>query len=366
MIAIARKNLLHDKAKFIVSVGGVALSTLLVLALLGLYFGIIQQSKDIPLTSGANYWVTERGLTNLFNSASFLPAGMTGRLATIPGVKDVAAVINRTTTVQINGRNATAAVVGYDTKTGIGKAGKPYKGATTVAWHEAIIDRAMAKKYGVDIGGSLAINGTSFKIVGLTTQTNALEFQYVFISYHDAAEALQQPAVNYYMVNLSVPASRVEPDIKRVLPTVELQTKENIAQGNANVVSDSFLPIISLMVFIGLAVGTTVIGLTIYTATAERAKEYGILKAVGVTDGKLFGIVQRQTLLASVLGFAVGVGLYALVQYATFYVVPTVGFSLPGQYFAVVFGLTLLTGILAALIPLRKLNRIDPAEAFTS
>lgn len=366
MIAVARKNLLHDRAKFVVSVGGVALSTLLIIALLGVYFGIIQQARGIPLTSGAGYWVTERGLTNLFNSASFLPAGKAQELARIKGVKDVAPIINRTLTIKVKGKEATVAVVGYDTKTGIGKAGVQYKGASTVGLHEAIIDRAMSQKYGVHIGDTLNINGTSFKVVGLTDQTNALEFQYVFMSYKDAADALKQPAVNYYLVNLSIPADRVRSQISRILPTSELQTKEDIAQGNANVVSDSFLAIIALMVVIGLAVGTTVIGLAIYTATAERAKEYGVLKAVGVKGGRLFGIVLRQTLIASVLGFVLGAALYFGVRHVAFFVVPTVNLSLPNQYFAPIFGVSLLAGILAALIPLRKISRIDPAEAFDS
>ena len=356
---------MNDKAKFLVSISGVALSTLLILALLGVYFGIEKQSQTIPLTSGANYWITERGAKNLFNSASFLPAGRQQELKRIKGVKDAVPVIDRTTTVKIKDKDVTTAIVGYDTRTGIGKAGAHYKGAGNVGHHEVIVDRAMAQKHDLKIGDRLHINDVDFKITGLTDQTNDMEFQYVFISFQDAEATLQQPAINYYLINLTVPPSQVRPEISRVLPTGELKTKETVAKGNVDVIRDTFLPVIGLMVFIGLAVGTTVIGLTIYTATAERAKEYGVLKAVGVKNRRLFGIVMRQTLISSVLGFAAGVGLYFLVEHFSFYVVPTISFSLSAGYFGSIFLLSVLAGVVAAFIPLRKINRIDPVEAFT-
>jgi len=356
--------LLHDKSKFLVSVSGVALSTLLVFALLGVYFGVINQSKTVPLTSGADYWVTERGLRNLFNSASFLPPGQAPVLSKIKGVRNATAVINRTTTIKVNGQDATAGVVGFDTKTDIGRAGTLYQGTSRVGRHEAVIDRALAQKHNLQLGGHIRVNKTDFKVVGMSDNTNDMEFQYVFLSFNDAREALQQPAVNYYLVNLSVPPSQARDKIKRVIPTSELKTKESIAQGNADVIRDTFLPVLGLLVVIGIAVGTTVIGLTIYTSTTERAKEYGVLKAVGVPGRRLFFIVMQQTLISGIAGYVFGMALYALVVRIAFSTTPTVSFSLDNQYFAIIFGVSLLSAVLAALIPLGKINRIDPVEAF--
>lgn len=364
MVSIARKNLLHDKSKFLVSVSGVALSTLLVFALLGVYFGVIKQSKTVPLTSGADYWITERGARNMFNSASFLPLGREHALSKIKGVKNATPAIDRTTTIKVRGQDVTAALVGYDTKTGIGRAGAMYQGSSNIGPKEAIVDQALARKHGLKLGDTIKVNGVDFKVKGLSLHTNDMEFQYVFVSFKDAMAALQQPAVNYYLVNLTVPPGQVRDNVKRVLPTGELKTKESLAQGNANVVSDTFLPVLALLVVIGIAVGTTVIGLTIYTATAERAKEYGVLKAVGVPTRRLFYVVMQQTLISGVTGYALGAGLYFLVVKLAFYTSPTVSFNLSSRYFAIIFGVSLLSAVLAALIPLGKINRIDPVEAF--
>jgi putative ABC transport system permease protein len=367
MVPIARKNLLYDKSKFLVCIVGFALSTLLIFALLGIYFGVIQQSRNIPITSGADYWISEQGARNLFNSSSFLPPGQAERLEQINGVEKAVPTINRTTTIQIDGKDVTTAVVGYDTETEIGKAGTIYKGNSNVGSGETIIDRALAQKHGLKLGDKIQINGADFEISGMTDDTNALEFQYAFISYEDAMKTLHQKAVNFYLVNLSgEPTRQIKDDIAAVLPTGELKTKETVAQGNEDVISESFLPIVGLLVFIGLAVGTTVIGLTIYTATTERAKEYGVLKAVGVKNKRLFLIILQQTVISSVVGFVLGVGLYFAVLQIAFYAVPIVYFSLGYSYFVTFFAVSLATGILASLIPLRKISRIDPVETFTS
>src|SRR3712207_8259794 len=41
-------------------------------------------------------------------------------------------------------------------------------------------------------------------------------------------------------------------------------------------------------------VGTAIIGLIIYTATVEKTREYGILKAIGLSNRRLYSLVFQQ------------------------------------------------------------------------
>jgi hypothetical protein len=50
-----------------------------------------------------------------------------------------------------------------------------------------------------------------------------------------------------------------------------------------------------------------VAGLTIYTATIEKSREYGILKAEGFTNGYLYRVVFEQSLVGHT-GFVIGAG----------------------------------------------------------
>ena len=60
---------------------------------------------------------------------------------------------------------------------------------------------------------------------------------------------------------------------------------------------------------IGFVIGTLVIGLTIDTATLEKRRAYGVLKAIGFSNRALYGSVWRQSLAPAVLGLAVGIAL---------------------------------------------------------
>ena len=66
---------------------------------------------------------------------------------------------------------------------------------------------------------------------------------------------------------------------------------------------------IGLMVGIAFFVGVLVVGLVIYTATVERRREYGAVKAIGARNRTLYRVVTTQALIAAAAGALVGVGL---------------------------------------------------------
>lgn len=365
MIAIGLKNLLKDKTKFIATVTGVALSTLMVLALIGVYFGITSASRSIPLSAGADYWVVQRGMQNLFNSTSILPAHQERQLHNLPGVNKVVPIISDTTGVASGKQTITADVVGFDTTSGIGRSGTIYSGTAHIAQGQTIIDRVIAHQLKLSLGSKLTIGDKTFTVAGITTGTNLLEFQYIYIPFNDAVAAFSRPdVVSYYFIKSTEPKSNLQSQVQRILPSADVKTANDIANGTVNVSKTDFAPIIGLLVMIGLAVATVVIGLTIYMSTMEHAGEYGILKAVGVSSSKLRQIVLQQTLVSSVTGFAVGLVLYFLVRALAFYAMPEVDLNVAPQYYAYFFVLMMFAGVVASLLPVRKINRIDPAEAF--
>jgi putative ABC transport system permease protein len=107
-----------------------------------------------------------------------------------------------------------------------------------------------------------------------------------------------------------------------------------------------------------------VIALTIYTSTVERVRDYGVLKAVGASPRQLFTVVLRQSIAVALIGFASG-SLLALAagkliqdsvpEFATLY---------RWQDILAVFGAVLVMSALAAVVPIRRVARVDPAMVF--
>src|SRR5205807_7442617 len=64
-----------------------------------------------------------------------------------------------------------------------------------------------------------------------------------------------------------------------------------------------------ITIFIALVVGTVVAGQTFYLFTVDNLRQFGTLKAIGVGDGTLVGMILLQALVAATIGFALGTGM---------------------------------------------------------
>src|SRR5205823_12600014 len=66
-----------------------------------------------------------------------------------------------------------------------------------------------------------------------------------------------------------------------------------------------------ITISIALVVGTVVAGQTFYLFTVENLKQFGALKAIGVTNSRLVGMILLQALIAGAIGFSLGTGMAA-------------------------------------------------------
>jgi putative ABC transport system permease protein len=107
-----------------------------------------------------------------------------------------------------------------------------------------------------------------------------------------------------------------------------------------------------------------VMGLTAYTAVADQMREYGVLKAVGAGGGRLAWQVTVETLYRAVLGYILGVALSYLTAALIMAVWPQFNIVIRPETIAQVGVLALVMTILAALLPIRRLSRIDPVAVF--
>ncbi|MGH9224417.1 MAG: ABC transporter permease [Acidimicrobiales bacterium] len=119
-----------------------------------------------------------------------------------------------------------------------------------------------------------------------------------------------------------------------------------------------------MLVIVALVVGTAVIGLITYTATLEKSKEYGVFKAIGFSNRKLYAVVFQQSLLAAMAGFLLGCVLSVLLGPAIEGNVPVFVTDIRWGYIAFAGTGALGMAALASFIPARPVARLDPAEVF--
>jgi putative ABC transport system permease protein len=367
MVSIARKNLFRDLGRFSISVSGVSFAVLLMLFLQGIYAGVLAQSTAYVLNAGADVWVAQEGITDMFHSASILPTALRVELAAVSGVAAVHPLYGRSLHVNVNGGAADLFVVGYDPDDGIGGPWEFVRGARRVDPGSVIVDRVFAANNDVSLGDELALLDVRLRVVGISRDASTLFNSFAFISLEDAARLSGGGEnVNFFLLELDegVRAADVEGAIEADFDGVWAYTRTEFAENNAQNARESFLPIIYAILVVGFLIGVMVVALTIYTATMEKRGEYGVLKAIGGANGLLYAIILQQSFISSVFGFAAGVGFAYLAELIVEAALPEVRIEFELIAFAVVGLAAIAIALAAAYLPIRKVAKLDPADVF--
>jgi putative ABC transport system permease protein len=367
VISVARSNLFAERTRLVISAGGVAFAVLLILILWSLYQGWNTRITGYIDSVPNDLWVAQQGTRDMFHSVSLLPASMEDELRALPEVARVERFVGRQVSFDWQGNEAHLFIVGYDTATGTGGPVKVVKGADVPGPGQIIVDRAFTKQKDVGIGDRLVINGRTFTVAGISEGGNQFVYTYAFMPRQEAIALLgMEQFTNFYLVQLTpgVSVNAGQTAIESRFAGVAALPKPVFRQAVRQMIDETFLPIIAVLAGIGFLVGVTVIGLTIYTATVEKSREYGVIKALGSTNIQLYRIVLEQALWSGVLGFGAGLGLTLLTLPVVENLTPSFVTALRVQDMLAVFGAAMLMALLASYIPVRRLVQLDPALVF--
>ncbi len=367
MISIALRNLFGEKTRFLISVGGVAFSVMLILIILSLYRGWQIKSVEYIKNVGNDIWVTQANSADMNTSASIIPTATADQIEKIDGVEEVDRFIGKPLQVEIKDKTVNLYIIGYDINKKIAGPKKIVEGRSNPKGNEIVLDQVLARNHQISLGDYITIFSIPFEVVGITQGANMFLFQFGFIEQQKAARIFKMDNLaTYYLVNVkNSKTDSVVSDIKNISGIDALSTND-FAQKNKEIIDEVFMPIILVLVAISILVGTAVIGLTIYTATVEKSREFGVLKALGGSNMQIYRIIFEQALVSGFIGYFLGVGLtYFVLWLIPQYVSVFVTVTLMGDLI-MVFAISMVMSLVASYTPVRRIVKIDPALVFKS
>ncbi len=160
---------LHDvrrhAGRFLGTAVGLGLLFAVVLAMAGIYAGLVEDALGLGRAMQGELWVVERGSRGPFAGASRLDPSLERRVAGVPGVARARAFTYETVQRDLAGRSTRVALVGLAWPTD-GGAGLPIvAGRPVAAAHgEMLVDRSL----GLAIGDRVTLAREEYRVVGVT------------------------------------------------------------------------------------------------------------------------------------------------------------------------------------------------------
>jgi len=367
MVPLALRTLLHDRIRLAIAIGGVSFAILLMLVLRGIMDGTVAKSTTYIDHVGADIFIAQQGVEHFALSTSSLPVQAEATAASAEGVARARGIISVPMVITLSSEERAIRLVGFDAGGGLGGPWSLSEGSAAIGAFEIVMDSALARDEGIGVGDRVQIGGQEFTIKGLSRQTNALAGKVVFVQRAVAAQMTgADDTISHVLVQIDsgAEAEAVADGLRRVLPDAQVMTREEFSENERSLLGSLFVTPVNVMATIGLLVGIMVVGLTIYTAAAERLRDFGVLKAIGASNRYIYGVIIRQALMIGGAGFIAGLGAGYLAKPLVEYFVPDLGIAYSWRFVLIVFGVSMFISLLSAILPVYRITGVDPKQVF--
>lgn len=359
-VPLARRTVLADPRRLVVTVLGVGAALALILLLWGLWQGLGRQAGAYPEQVGADLFVAEAGTRAIEVDSSVLALQLVEEVEAVPGVRAAWPVLYRYTVLELHDRKLFARLVGADSD-GLGGPWRIVEGRPA-ADGEVVIDRTLADEHGLGLGDRLEVLGTGLEVVGLSGDSRSWMSSFVFTTYATAGELLRSPAVANLLLVEADPAEaagRMETELD-----VAVLTPAEVAASTREVLTGVMAAPVGLMIAVAFAAGTLITSLSVYSSVVERVREYGVAKALGASGWRLLRTVVGQTLAVTTLAAVASYGMYRVAAWAVVAARPQFTVQLEPSAVGAVLVAAIGMALVGAVAPLARIVRLDPATVY--
>jgi len=330
-VNLAYRDIRHNLGRFLLTCVGLGLLLCVVMAMIGIYRGLVVDALTIARAPAVDLWVVEANTRGPFAEASRIPGDIREAIARIAGVAAAGSITYQTVEAQHQGTKLRLYVIGYE-PTRPGGPPEIVQGRSIARNHyEMVADRTA----GLETGDRIRLGRSTFTVVGLTQhQVNSGGDPAIYITLPDAQKLqfdLAPPAQRVQLARGTAAASRdtVNAVVAQLQPNASADAVADTVrrwkhlsaitqEAQEAILSRSLVDRarrqIGLFTSLLLVVSAVIIALIIYTMTMEKLKQIATLKRIGASDRTIIGMIVQQALALGINGFSIGVVLIVSIK----------------------------------------------------
>ncbi|MFM9979235.1 MAG: ABC transporter permease [Sphingomonadaceae bacterium] len=377
MTWIAIRMLTGDPQKFYGLLFGVAFSTLLITQQLTIFVNLIQRGATaVYNVETADVWVMDPA-SRTVDVAITMPSTALDRVRSVPGVAWAAPMLRATATIRTpEGDVEAVTVIGVDDASLIGLPERFLLGDRNMAKlpDSVFIDDIGSKRlFGAEanpLGVRLELNDRRAVIGGMVDVIPSFTGQVILYTRYSNALAYVPGTRNRltFILVKAGPGETASTIAARIAETTGLRarTRDEFARDGIDfIVQNTGIPInFGITVVLGFIVGVAIVGLTFSLFIRDNVKQFGALKAIGVTNRTIRLMVAAQAALVGLIGYGFGVLAAVLFIRLNEGVTTFKGFFVPWQIPTMTAVVVMIIILLTGIVALRTVLKTEPAEVF--
>ena len=356
-------NLVYRPIRSIISIIAVAVEVTLILLIVGLSIGILNDAKQRQSGIGADVMVKAPGSSGVITlSSALVSIKVADIIRKVEHVEEVAPVIT-----QFSTSGNVEIIYGIDLKTfeAMGGPFHYYEGGPFTGADDIIVDEFVASSKKLQVGQTLEVLNHNFRVAGIVANGKGARKFMPIETMQDLIGAQGKASVFYVKLDDPANVSPVVANIK-LIPGMEKYGVQSMKEWLSLMTPDNipgFSAFIDVVIGVSVCIGFIVIFQSMYTAVMERTREIGILKSMGASKAYVIRMILRETVMLSVAGIIVGVALSYLVRMGVVHKFPTVRVIVDPIWIMKATVIALVGSMLGAIYPAYRAAQKDPIEA---
>jgi putative ABC transport system permease protein len=356
-------NLVHRPIRSLISIVAIALEVTLILLIVGLCYGIMNDSKNRTAGIGFDVIVQPPGSSFLTGiSGAPVSVKVADVLRRMPHVKVVSPVI-----WQIATGGGLEVIDGIDIASfeALGGPFQYVQGGPFQGPDDALVDDFIAAQRHVKVGDTIDILNQKFRISGIVENGRGARKFVPMETLQDLIGAKGMATVFYIKLDDPANTDAVVSAVNQQ-PGMEKYSVKSM-QEYLSMMTPShlpgFRPFIGVVIGVSVVIGFLVIFQSMYTAVMERTREIGILKSMGASKPYIVNAILRETMLLALAGIAVGIGFSLAARVAIEHRWPLVHIDKSADWMIWATVVALVGAAAGALYPAYKAAQKDPIDA---
>jgi len=357
-------NLVHRPFRTMISVVAVAVEVTLILLIVGLSFGMLNDSNKRQAGIGADIMVQPPG-SSLLMGVSGAPVSIkvADKLKHLPHVIAVAPVFMQLTTSGV-----VEVIYGIDISS-FEAMGGPFhyiSGGAFQGANDMLIDDLLASSKHLKVGETLETLNQPFRISGIVEHGKGARKFLPLKTLQELTGAQGKASIFYLKLDDPNNADAVVREIKNI-PGMQGYGVHSLKE-YLSLMTSSSIPglstFIAVVVGIAMVIGFIVIFQAMYAAVMERTREIGILKSLGAGKLYIVNVILRETLLIAIAGIVLGIVVSFVAKAGLRVKFQTLPILITPEWWAIRAPVIAIIGaMVGAFYPALKAAQKDPIDA---